>query len=187
MTSPDTRSQQINHLRVRIANLEQQLDEARLELKVLETLKAQQSPATEEIDPDEQPPRQARITHASTSDEKLQLFRSRFRGREDAFAHSWVNQRKGTKGWAPRTRTWVAPKDVTASDLLPLTDKVVYEHLSATAPGSAHFHLGLYPLLPDDHCYLLACDFDKGTWKLDAQAYAWAATTGSFLPRTPCR
>jgi hypothetical protein len=30
---------------------------------------------------------------------------------------------------------------------------------------------GDYPLLPGDVCTLLACDFDKGTWLLDALAY----------------
>lgn len=31
--------------------------------------------------------------------------------------------------------------------------------------------IGIYPLLRDDTCALLACDFDKGTWALDALAY----------------
>jgi superfamily II DNA or RNA helicase len=40
---------------------------------------------------------------------------------------------------------------------------------------TAHLHgratIGIYPLLPGDTCTLLACDFDKGTWLLDALAY----------------
>ena len=31
--------------------------------------------------------------------------------------------------------------------------------------------IGIYPLLRGDQCALLACDFDKGTWALDALAY----------------
>ena len=31
--------------------------------------------------------------------------------------------------------------------------------------------MGIYPLLRGDRCALLACDFDKGTWALDALAY----------------
>ncbi len=31
--------------------------------------------------------------------------------------------------------------------------------------------IGIYPLLRGDTCTLLACDFDKGTWVLDALAY----------------
>ena len=31
--------------------------------------------------------------------------------------------------------------------------------------------VGIYPLLRGDQCALLACDFDKGTWALDALAY----------------
>ena len=33
-------------------------------------------------------------------------------------------------------------------------------------------HVGLYVMLPDDTCQLLAVDFDKTTWREDAQAYA---------------
>ena len=31
--------------------------------------------------------------------------------------------------------------------------------------------MGIYPLLPGDTCALLVCDFDKGSWALDALAY----------------
>ena len=31
--------------------------------------------------------------------------------------------------------------------------------------------MGVYPLLPGDRCALLVCDFDTGTWALDALAY----------------
>jgi hypothetical protein len=40
---------------------------------------------------------------------------------------------------------------------------------------SGRIHVGLYPLLPDDSCRLLACDFDGPSWPLDARAYRDAA------------
>lgn len=115
------------------------------------------------------------VNRLSSADAKLQLFRSRFRGRTDAFAKSWFSARTGKKGWGPQTKSWVNPKEVTKSDLQPLTDKPIYEHLAVSPEGSHPFHVGLYPLLDDDHCYLLACDFDKGQWREDATAYAGAA------------
>jgi len=50
----------------------------------------------------------------------------------------------------------------------PLDFDAVYDHLSGK-------HVtGLYPLLPDSSCYLLAADFDKGDWKANVRALAQA-------------
>jgi len=53
---------------------------------------------------------------------------------------------------------------------LPLTDEVIAGHLTDT-PQAA----GMYVLLPDSTCRLLACDFDGPAWRLDAAAYVQAA------------
>jgi superfamily II DNA or RNA helicase len=47
----------------------------------------------------------------------------------------------------------------------PLTDDVVRGHLVG------EHTLGLYPLLQDETCWLLAVDFDKKTWQQDAAAF----------------
>ena len=44
-------------------------------------------------------------------------------------------------------------------------------HLTKKTPAAC----GLYVTLPDSTCRLLVCDFDGGTWRLDAAAYAEAA------------
>jgi hypothetical protein len=46
-----------------------------------------------------------------------------------------------------------------------LTDDVLLAHVRGEQT------LGIYPLLGGDTCALLACDFDNGTWLLDALAY----------------
>jgi hypothetical protein len=51
-------------------------------------------------------------------------------------------------------------------EYLPLTDAVIEAHLSGRT------HVGLYPLLPDDSCRLLVCDFDGPSRPLDARARA---------------
>ena len=58
----------------------------------------------------------------------------------------------------------VTPAPFTARHLA-LTDDVLASHLRGDAT------IGIYPLLRGDTCTLLACDFDKGTWVLDALAY----------------
>jgi hypothetical protein len=49
--------------------------------------------------------------------------------------------------------------------LLPLTDEVIFQHLSGKIT------VGVYPLLADETCWLLAADFDGESWNLDAQAF----------------
>jgi superfamily II DNA or RNA helicase len=49
-----------------------------------------------------------------------------------------------------------------------LTTKVIYRHLSGQQI------VGLYPLLQDNSCYLLAADFDKGHWQDEVKAMSKA-------------
>lgn len=44
-------------------------------------------------------------------------------------------------------------------------DEVFLRHLRG------ELTVGIYPPLRNDTCELLVCDFDKGTWALDALAY----------------
>ena len=57
----------------------------------------------------------------------------------------------------------------------PLDFNAVYDHLSGK-----HV-VGLYPLLPNSSCYLLAVDFDKEDWRADVRALAQACR-GEGIP-----
>ena len=59
----------------------------------------------------------------------------------------------------------VACRNCHHRDLLPLTDTAIYGHLAG------EHTLGLYPLLENDHCFLLAVDFDAQDWRDDARAF----------------
>lgn len=107
--------------------------------------------------------------------EKVALFRSLFRGREDLYAQRWESQ-DGRTGYSPRMeRDWQAyyaakPADRKRVDKetrknIPLTDDAIHAHLAGKQT------LGLYPLLLDETCWFLAVDFDKKTWKEDATAF----------------
>ncbi|HCC57322.1 MAG TPA: restriction endonuclease subunit R [Solibacterales bacterium] len=107
--------------------------------------------------------------------EKIALFRSLFRGREDAYAIRWEGA-NGKAGYFPASiRDWTALRSASKSEwkkrdkqtrqLLPLTDQAVHDHLSGKIT------IGVYPLLVNETCWFLAVDFDQKTWKQDAAAF----------------
>jgi hypothetical protein len=49
--------------------------------------------------------------------------------------------------------------------LYAVTDEVIRQHLTGKKT------IGIYPLLVDETCWLLAADFDKATWKEDSLAF----------------
>ncbi len=101
----------------------------------------------------------------SSPEDKLSLFRSLFGARSDVYAHRWENASTGKSGWSPAVRGGWTNRRARNKDYLPLTDDVLVEHLRGEAS------IGIYPLLRNDTCTLLACDFDGGTWALDALAF----------------
>ena len=110
-----------------------------------------------------------RVTQRSPSEDKVALFRSLFRGRDDVHALRWDNQRTGKSGWGPAVKGGWANTRRPDRELLPFTDTVAEEHLAGKV------HVGLYPLGRDDKCHLVACDFDGPGWGLDSLAYLDAA------------
>ncbi len=111
-----------------------------------------------------------------STEEKLALFRRLFQGRADAFPVRWESQSTGKSGYSPACandrRPGVCQKpavkcgDCAHRQLLPVTDKVIFEHLAGKRT------LGVYPLLADDTCNFLAVDFDEAEWQEDAKAFA---------------
>ena len=110
----------------------------------------------------------------SSPDEKIQLFRSLFRGREDVFAKRWYSAKSEKSGYSPvcanewREGVCIKPKGSCSKcenrELVALSDAILYAHLSGK-DGNGQDVVGLYPILPDDTCYFLAIDFDDGDWQ----------------------
>ena len=100
-----------------------------------------------------------------SSREKIKLFRTLFRGREDVYAVFWFNERTGKKGYSPACEDPWRSREGEPKKYLPLTDDVIRSHLTGERI------IGVYPLLRDDTCWFLACDFDEGGWALDASAF----------------
>ncbi len=99
--------------------------------------------------------------------DKVTLVRRLFRGQDEVYAVRWVNPRSGKAGYAPAVAGgWNGrPAAGRPKRHLPLTDEVVGEHLEGSQT------IGVYPLRKDDTCWFLACDFDGGSWALDAAAF----------------
>lgn len=110
----------------------------------------------------------------SSTQEKVTLFRRLFRGRDDVYALRWQSG-SGRSGYAPAcANEWrpglcekprISCRDCNHRELLPLSDAAIYGHLAG------EHTVGLYPLLENDHCHLLAVDFDEQDWRDDARAF----------------
>ena len=108
--------------------------------------------------------------------EKIALFRRLFRGRADVYPVRWESRTSGKSGYTPAcANEWRADvcdkrrikcADCRHRELIPLTDEVIYDHLTG------QHTLGVYPLLEDDTCHFLAVDFDEAEWRADALAFA---------------
>lgn len=164
-------SSRLDALEARLSLLEQEIQKVRAELVSLRSL---------EISPpqSEAPLETHTVSRSSSPAEKIELFLQRFHGRRDVFATSWVSRDRQRKGWSPATRSGFYSKDSSLRDLLPLNSHEVERHLSGhrhPENRSTHpYHIGVYPMLPNDRCSFLACDFDDGNWQSNASAFAQA-------------
>jgi superfamily II DNA or RNA helicase len=105
------------------------------------------------------------VDRRSSPADKIGLFRSLFAGRDDVYGVRWENDRTRKSGWSPAVvGGWVNAKRPDR-EYEPFTDAVIERHLAGDVSA------GLYPLLRNDRCRVLACDFDGGSWALDALAY----------------
>src|ERR1700722_7551246 len=117
----------------------------------------------------------AQIERIADKAQKIAAFRSLFRGREDIYAERW-RTKDGTWAYRPAgKKNWLAvlasrPEEHKRVDretrtLYALTDEVIRQHLTGKKT------IGIYPLLSDEACWLLAADFDKKTWQEDSLAF----------------
>ena len=101
--------------------------------------------------------------------EKVDLFRSLFKGREDVFARRWYSKASGKGGYQPvclnewnrqlcdkrKFKCAECPNRLFA----PLTDNEIYRHLEGKDADGRDV-IGLYVLNEDNTCNLLCTDFD---------------------------
>lgn len=132
------------------------------------------------------------ISHRASPEEKIRLFRSLFRGRDDVYPRRFESRRTGKAGYSPAcAHEWVRgicekPRvkcgDCRHRSFLPVTDDVIRWHLSGHDPGGGPFVAGVYPMLQDESCFFLALDFDKEGWRQDAAALAETCRARGLQP-----
>lgn len=86
-------------------------------------------------------------------EERVAIFRSLFKGREDVFARRWEKWNGGVSGYAP------VYADQDKESYTPLTTEWIEKHLTGTAT------LGVYPLLQDNTSNFIVADFDGSNWQ----------------------
>ena len=119
------------------------------------------------------------INQSSPTVDKIQLFMSLFRGRNDVYAQRWQNK-SDQSGYSPVCdNLWIPglcykPKIKCArcqnKKYAPLTESVIDNHLRGTTV------VGIYPMSQGETCFFLAIDFDKEGWKEDISEVTMTCT-----------
>ena len=117
------------------------------------------------------------VTGESSETEKLSLFRSLFRGREDVYPKRFESKRTRKSGYQSACNNeWIRPickkpkvkcGECENRDFRPVSGEVIRNHLLGREPDDRYqreFVIGVYPVLTDETCWFLAVDFDKDSW-----------------------
>ena len=117
-------------------------------------------------------------------DERIRIFQSLFKGREDVFARRWFSKTTGKSGYQPvcinewkqgicdkkKYRCVICPN----RNFAPLTTQDMYRHLEGKDEYCCDV-VGLYAIMQDNNCAFLCADFDdkncKYGYKEDVLAY----------------
>ena len=175
---------ELERLEVLKAETQCKLDGLRIRLPALEEAYGPRSNGTESAA--DVPARNTSTTPMSPSEagsatvvprtpaEKVQLFRSLFRGREDVYATRFVSKKTTLPGYAPACANKFVPSvcelpkvkcgECTKQAFLPVDDAAFLAHLRG------QHVMGVYPMLADETCRFLAIDFDKHSYVDDVRA-----------------
>ncbi len=157
----DNTAEELQSIKLRLLQLEEEKQQLLQRQVALNYLKIHDKPEANQL----------------SADQKVKLFQGLFKGRSDIFAKHWQNA-EGRSGYSVACHNeWVSGKcnkrEVKCSECSnrrykALNEQVIYEHLSGKQV------VGLYPLLENNRCYLLAADFDKTGWQDAVKAMAQA-------------
>lgn len=107
-------------------------------------------------------------------EDKIALFKSYFRGRDDVYAKLWINNKTGKRGYSPVCKhQWdralcrkpaIKCSECPNQGFLSPDEIAIRQHLTGAQV------MGVYPMLKNESCYFLAMDFDKEHWLDDVKA-----------------
>lgn len=109
------------------------------------------------------------VSRKSTPQEKINLYKSLFVGRQDVFALRWYNTKSGRSGYSPVcANKWVVGKcdlkkyscaTCPYKSPVKLDDSYIFNHLAGRDEFCRDV-IGVYPLMDGNVCRFLAMDFD---------------------------
>lgn len=148
--------ERINRIKLRLKEIEQEKEQLLSELKHLAISEQNNN-----------------IKSDFTPQEKINIFRSLFKGREEIFARRWEN-RQGKSGYSP-AKTF-------SGEYLPITDEIIKYHLQGINPNEPLYYgqkrdfiIGIYPILKNECCNFLVVDFDakhsNSDWQSEVKAF----------------
>ena len=134
------------------------------------------------------------VTSESLGKDKIALFRSLFKGREDVYAHGYLDKKRGI-GYAPtcandRTRRcprWTKANrglkcaDCPNREFVPVNERAIRAHFNAERDDFRDV-MGLYVLLPDCTTWVLVADFDEDGWQRETVLYRNACRSFGLHP-----
>lgn len=96
--------------------------------------------------------------HQLSTDEKLSILFSLFKGRVDVYAKSYIDE-NGKINYFPSYNYGWKKLPVEKRTCQPLTKQVLLAHLRG------EISIGIFPMSLSDTCSFLAIDFDKNNWR----------------------
>ena len=127
----------------------------------------------------------------SSAQEKIELFLSVFKGREDVYARRYHSTKTGKSGYTPVCKNeWVNGlcdkkkhkcPECPNREFKPLTAEVVKAHLIGRDPLCRDV-AAIYPMLEDNTTWLLTADFDEENWQLDVAAFCKCCKDMGLVP-----
>ena len=134
------------------------------------------------------------VTTESPGMDKIALFKSLFKGREDVYAHGFAKKGGGI-GYSPtcaNERTKGCPRwtranrgikcvDCTARRFISVNDRAIVEHFKGKRDDFRDV-MGMYVLLADCTTWVLVVDFDKEGWQRETALYRNACRSFGLHP-----
>ena len=175
------REGRIRELRAELAQIEDQRERILSKIAKIESAGNKKPPAAIQTAPVQS---SSTVNNHSSSDEKISLFRSLFRGRQDVYPRRFESLKTGKSGYQPACKNEWQPgicykprikcSACERRQYLPVTNQVIEWHLrgcKADEKPQKDFVIGVYPMHTDETSWFLAVDFDKATWKEDVLAF----------------
>lgn len=130
--------------------------------------------------PAELPVKSSCVNNNSPPAEKIALFMSLFKGREDVYARRWYSASTKKSGYQPVCENEWKPALCNKKKYrcarcphrkFSSVDAAVIEAHLRGAHNQGKDVVGVYPLLPDESCHFLAIDFDDTGWQKDITVF----------------